>query len=374
MLLRDFGWPSWIVFVVPNVIGAAAMGFVFSDGTASERFVTRHRPACHTFSVVTILFQLYFLFWAAAVIQPPIGLVCGLLLLLLVLCVLSRPRGTGGLVLPCLVFTVSLLIMIWFSRDLPFSQAYLNDPAFGVRAPQLYLLLPVFLFGFLFSPYLDLTFHHVTQQTNPTVTKASFVLGFGLFFFTLMVFTLLYAPSAIATFFNNAEIRDAPFQLAHRTGLRLYLFIHFALQTGFTAILHLHQLKRPGRGGQSREVVFVLLALVAALVLLAIGRNRMMWGLSGYEQIYRVFMSFYGLFAPAYIWICVIPFKTGGLNRKVDWAFCGGAICLALPLFARAFLAEDYRALNPGLCLVLVAPFFRRLYYRWTPESCTGSN
>jgi len=373
ILLRDFGWPSWLVFVIPNVIGAAAMGFVFSDGMASQRFVARHRPACLVFSVVTILFQIYFLLWAAAMIRPPLALVCGLWLLLLVLYVLSRPQAAGGLVLPGLVFVVSLLGMIWFARDLPVSKAYLSDPAFGMQAPQLTLLIPVFLFGFIFSPYLDLTFHHVTQQTSPALTKASFALGFGLFFFTLMIFTLLYAPSVIAMFFNLPETQDAPFQLAHRAGLRLLLFVHFTLQAGFTAVLHLCRLKRLGEKTVRGEVVFMLLVAVAALVLLALGHNRMVWGLSGYELIYRVFMAFYGLLAPAYIWICVIPFQTLGLNRNLDWGLCGGAICLALPLFAWSFLAQEYRALNPGLCFVLVAPFFRGLYYRWTPDPCHGS-
>ena len=93
ILLRDFGWLSWIAFTVPNVIGAAAMGFVISDRGASERFVLRHKPACWVFSFVTILFQTFFLCWATAFIQPPVTLVGGLVLLLLALYWFSRPQG-----------------------------------------------------------------------------------------------------------------------------------------------------------------------------------------------------------------------------------------------------------------------------------------
>jgi hypothetical protein len=79
-----------------------------------------------------------------------------------------------------------------------------------------------------------------------------------------------------------------------------------------------------------------------------------------------VFLAFYGLLAPAYIWTCVIPFKTKGISRRVDFLTCVGAIGLGLPFFAWAFMGQEYRALTPGLCLVLAAPLLRSLYYRRT--------
>ena len=42
-LAGDFGWPSWIVFAVPNVIGAAAVGFVLRapDAAWRQRLIDR---------------------------------------------------------------------------------------------------------------------------------------------------------------------------------------------------------------------------------------------------------------------------------------------------------------------------------------------
>ena len=51
---------GWVVFAVPNVVGAAAMGWVLRDAAASERVTADHPTACAAFSAVTILFQIMF--------------------------------------------------------------------------------------------------------------------------------------------------------------------------------------------------------------------------------------------------------------------------------------------------------------------------
>src|SRR3982750_3304447 len=63
LLVRDFGVWGWVVFAVPNVVGAAAMGAVLARPGASERVVARHPGACACFSVVTIGFHVLFLAW-----------------------------------------------------------------------------------------------------------------------------------------------------------------------------------------------------------------------------------------------------------------------------------------------------------------------
>src|SRR2546421_4737493 len=60
LLVRDYGVWGWIVFALPNVIGAAAMGLVLKNQAASESITRLLAPACAAFSLVTISFQLYF--------------------------------------------------------------------------------------------------------------------------------------------------------------------------------------------------------------------------------------------------------------------------------------------------------------------------
>jgi hypothetical protein len=63
LLVRDMGMAGFIIFAVPNVLGAAAMGWVLAQPLASHAFVRRHLPVCRAFSFVTIGFQLSFLVW-----------------------------------------------------------------------------------------------------------------------------------------------------------------------------------------------------------------------------------------------------------------------------------------------------------------------
>ena len=63
ILVREMGLWGWIVFAIPNVVGAAAMGWVLRTADASERLVRDHRPACIAFSAVTVAFHVFFLGW-----------------------------------------------------------------------------------------------------------------------------------------------------------------------------------------------------------------------------------------------------------------------------------------------------------------------
>src|SRR5215211_1225762 len=67
LLVRDYGLWAWFVFAIPNVIGAAAMGWVLRDTDASHRMVTKHLPAVVAFSLVTIAFHV---FWLVCVVAP----------------------------------------------------------------------------------------------------------------------------------------------------------------------------------------------------------------------------------------------------------------------------------------------------------------
>src|SRR5689334_21685327 len=63
LLVRDYGFWGWIVFAVPNVIGAAAMGWVMNSRERSRGVIESHRLACVAFSLVTIVFHVFFTSW-----------------------------------------------------------------------------------------------------------------------------------------------------------------------------------------------------------------------------------------------------------------------------------------------------------------------
>src|SRR5947199_7998526 len=70
LLVRDYGLGGWFVFAIPNVIGAAAMGWVLARPGASERLSTEHRTACVAFSAITLAFHAFFLAWLALRVIP----------------------------------------------------------------------------------------------------------------------------------------------------------------------------------------------------------------------------------------------------------------------------------------------------------------
>src|SRR6476661_4754696 len=45
LLVRDYGFWGWLVFAVPNVVGAAAMGWVMNSRHRSQRVIDSHRLA-----------------------------------------------------------------------------------------------------------------------------------------------------------------------------------------------------------------------------------------------------------------------------------------------------------------------------------------
>ena len=63
LLIREMGIWGWVVFAVPNVIGAALMGWVLKFPESSQRLVESHGVACRAFSGVTIAFHVFFVLW-----------------------------------------------------------------------------------------------------------------------------------------------------------------------------------------------------------------------------------------------------------------------------------------------------------------------
>src|SRR6185295_11012918 len=70
LLVRDYGVWGWVVFAVPNVIGAAAMGWVLRSPEQSARITAAHQRACRAFSLATIAFQVYFAGWFVRANSP----------------------------------------------------------------------------------------------------------------------------------------------------------------------------------------------------------------------------------------------------------------------------------------------------------------
>ena len=79
-------------------------------------------------------------------------------------------------------------------------------------------------------------------------------------------------------------------------------------------------------------------------------------GLTRGEIVYRLFIAFYGLIFPAYVWICVIPAggKSGPPDRRRFRVFAL-AVIAAAPMFWMGFIERQTVWFAPGVGLVFLA-------------------
>lgn len=368
LLVRDYGVWGFVVFAVPNVIGAAAMGWVLTRPGAGERLLERHAAATKAFSAVTVAFHAAFvgiLFQdpihamashASAIASPAFLLALPLAVAIVIaLGWRALMLVVSGLVLAFSAFAGGTLLNS--TPDAPPLPTPTQDPT------ELLWLAPVTCFGFALCPYLDRTFHLARQAQQPSGARVSFTIGFGAFFLAMILVTLLYA---------HWMIDDA----AGPMGLGDWVYAHIFVQLFFTVVLHMMgvllngfdvQLDRSigGRGAGRPPVgqkVCAITALVGGLFLGLVipfvfdSPSR----LSAGEILYRLFMACYGLLFPTYVWICMIPTRDGrhgvqgvaGRRKLNVWI---ATVVIAAPFFWMGFIERQEIWLAPGLLLVLLA-------------------
>jgi len=179
LLLRWWGWPGFVAFAVPNILGCVAFGYVFTPET-SRRFVTRFAPSIRWFAWVTIAFQSWFGSWADLRLGMQ-GLL-GTSLNWLDLCrylpflFLMFPGSGRFWMIAGTVCTVASFAL-FATNGLG---ALNNPPVVGTMTPMsLAWAAPFMAFGFLLCPALDPTFHRALQQSPSRHSFAVFGVAFA---------------------------------------------------------------------------------------------------------------------------------------------------------------------------------------------------
>ncbi|MCC6659932.1 MAG: hypothetical protein IT437_03500 [Phycisphaerales bacterium] len=343
LLVRDFGPWGFVVFAVPNVVGAAAMGWVLSRG-AADRIGAVHAFAVRMFSVVTVLFQAFFLVWLVGANRKDSAFSWTVIAALASVVVADFAWARGAIhrrmVLAACTLAVSLAVgIIVVSAPAP-----ATAPA--PRSLDVLALAPVCCFGFLLCPYLDTTFLHAAGAQARRERRASFTIGFTVLFAAMILLTLLYSGFFLV---GTAIIRPAGGSL-----LRAALAAHLGVQLAFTIIVHPRG-NTPGNPFGAAGFILVL-AVIAAGIVAPGSLATPEFG----ETVYRCFMGFYGLVFPAYVWLCMIPTRDGhsgtdgrsGRRKLMTWTV---AVAVAAPAFWMGFIERQTWWLVPGLAVVLLA-------------------
>jgi hypothetical protein len=326
LLVREYGAWAWVVFAVPNVIGAAAMAWVLPDAEASRALVRGHGAACEWFSIVTLAFHAFF--YAAFIRQiagPPqaawlfvFAALAGLMLLR------GGERVAAAVVMAISLAAAGLLLHRGLIPRLP--------PPVAPSANLFYVAL-VCVFGLMLCPYLDLTFHQARQATSPRGGRVAFALGFGVVFLSMIVFTLAYTGWL------------APWNLPLSDLIAVPLGIHLLAQTILKFVLHGKAIIQRRKTSALLSMAIVV-AVAGAWGILSQSTDFTYRGLSLAEIGYRCFLAFYGLIFPAYVWICI--FARG--HRSTFLA----AVIIAMPMYWLAYIEHQMIWLVPGVGLVVV--------------------
>jgi hypothetical protein len=347
ILLRLWGWPGFWAFLVPNVLGCAAFGFVL-DGQRSRALAAKLGWICALFSAVTVAYQCYFAGWAAgwlaqvhsmgheassandvaangvapalwtvAATGAPIALLVGGLFLALRGNPFWRTAGTAVTLLSGLV----VLLPGGVDPLLAGPDAVGRGPVVpSLETLPLAFAFPTICAGFVLTPYLDLTFHRAAQEApNPRIAFATFGLTFAAM---LLLVASFYDPST-----GLPRIGPA-------------LLVLWGVQLLFTVAVHLRELITAPAG--IRVPASVVGGLTALAVLLATPAFLFTLGPKAYpgdppfhamtelpyllkgEPIYLTFLGAYGLLFPV-----LFLLEPAGVSRKVTV----GVLLLGLPCY-----------------------------------------
>lgn len=356
LLVRDYGPLGWVAFAVPNVIGAAAMGWVLTRETSAS-VTASHRTACAVFSIVTIAFQISFL----TTMLPRLGDVLPGGLEHRVSAVAIALAGIVAGVATAAGFAarwVAASIWVASAVSLVAVVAQTGWPELPRRGERpgldLISLAPVMAFGFLLCPYLDLTFHRARQEAGRD-GRLAFGLGFGVLFLLMIAGTLLYFGPALAWLRERRVPEHA---------LAIPLGVHLLGQLTVTIAYHADCFDRVFSRVRSARLAGMSVG-VGLLIAASLGLRSGDFGvdLSAREVVYRVFMAFYGLVFPAYVWICMIPVRGEDASRppgRRRLLVLAAACLLAAPFYWWGFIRRETVWLVPGLAILLLARLFVR--------------
>jgi hypothetical protein len=340
LMVRDFGFGGWLVFMLPNVIGAAAMGWILHRPGSAARLARQHWPAAAGFSLITILFHAFFVGW---IIKSLVGHAAEIITVIATAgFYLYGRRGRRDLIAAAVLFAISTAAFI-VAASLPNV-----GPAGRIDVQPfsgLLYLTPVCVFGFLLCPYLDLTFLRARASTDSPTGIAAFTLGFGMLFLVMLLFTLFYSRLV-----QPGNLDSVP------TVLAWLIAGHMMLQTSYTVALHARALSEDRRAGKPDVIASFFVSLIVAFLIGAWGDRILPAGFNSGEFVYRLFMAFYALVFPTYVWLYMIPAsKVGAVSNGHKHVVFAAAILAATPMFWLGFIENRMIWLVPGLAVVLLS-------------------
>lgn len=351
LLMRDMGWNGFLIFAIPNVLGAAAMGWILRSKLESVRFVEKHPTAIWWFSTITLAFHVFWLMWIlhflrAAFPVPQLYLI--IVGAIVVSFVMMTRRAVKFERMPqvamvLIVLSLGVCAAAFILPDLSYETTAMVNGAPKSIAPL--WMLPVTIFGFALCPYLDITFHHARQQLDTQSNgRLGFTIGFVVFFALMIVLTTRYSGAIIAVL-DGRVVNPTQTQW-----IGAAILLHILCQWVFTVLAHLDKIRTIPGASQSRQQGMMLIIIAGGLIGIIAPRLPMHADLRGGEIIYRSFLGAYGLVFPTYLlYLAILSRKE---NAKFAQRLMWIAILGATPMFWMGFMERDNVWLIGGIGVV----------------------
>jgi len=357
LLLRDFGWTGFAAFAIPNVLGAAAMGWVLKSRESSISFVDRHPTAVWWFSAITVGFHIFWIIWLTSFLRDafpmPEEYLFGAGAIAVAFAISSGRLVKFGkapqLAMLLWILSAAVLVALVVMPDAkPAVDVLIESPrtASGVE-----WFVPVSIFGFLLCPYLDITFHHARQNlTTQTAGRLGFTIGFCVFFALMIILTTQYAGVIASGMRGDGHL------LAITTPwLAAGVLVHIFCQWIFTVRVHLDRMTSLAPHRLLGHRALFIIAMISALAGFTVPGVSDYAGMTAGELVYRCFLTFYGLVFPSYMLYRVIRAHSTQipLQRWMMWL----AIGVAAPMFWMGFIERQSIWLAPGFLVVFCGAF-----------------
>lgn len=335
VMLGRFGWPGFLVFAIPNVIGCAAFGYVVAQRDRSIELVRSHTLAMRLFSLATIAYHVFFIGfiswlllplpdeyapWIAAAAPPA---------LLSISILLSRLPLRAWPVFAVLVYAGSVWVFSRIGLEPLREIAWNGSDTPGELA---WLAVPI-TFGFLLCPYLDLTFHRALQASP---SRHAFAV-FGITFAVMIVLTCTYWDVL-------------------KMGLTWLIVAHITSQSIFTMSAHVRELRLARATSGNIGWIEDFLPLLA--LPLAFAGAFSLDALAGSVDVYIRFLVLYGLLFPAYVLIFMR--HHGATRTRGRVALYVIAMLALMPLYELGFLHGRAWLAAGGVVILIITTLLMR--------------
>jgi hypothetical protein len=199
---------------------------------------------------------------------------------------------------------------------------------------------------------MDLTFHRARQSLTAPSSRLAFTLGLGVVFAAMIVFSLLYSGPVLEAL-ADVNLVNGTFRWA--------LSAYVLLQLGFTTGIHWDAASGGLAEPKGKSIYVAVGSVGIGFAANFLARKVHYHSLEGGEVIYRIFLAFYGLLFPAYVWLCMLPGRWITPPTRRQWMVLTVAVLIAVPMFWMSFIEQKMIWVLPGIAVPLAARLLIRV-------------